>query len=27
LQMEINRNGQIVNLTVKPGSLPIQKVR
>ena len=26
LQMEINRNGQIVNLTVKPGSLPIQKV-
>jgi S1-C subfamily serine protease len=27
LQMEINRNGQIVNFTVKPGSLPIQKVR
>ena len=27
LQMEINRNGQIVNLTVKSGSLPIQKVR
>lgn len=27
LQMEINRNGQIVNLTVKPGSLPVQKVR
>lgn len=27
LQMEINRNGQIVNLTVKPRSLPIQKVR
>ena len=27
LSMEINRNGQIVNLTVKPGSLPIQKVR
>lgn len=26
LQMEINRNGQIVNLTVKPGSLPVQKV-
>jgi serine protease Do len=27
LQMEINRNGQIVNLTVKPGSLPVQQVR
>ena len=27
LLMEINRNGQIVNFTVKPGSLPIQKVR
>ncbi len=27
LQMEINRNGQIVNLTVKPGSLPVQKIR
>jgi len=27
LSMEINRNGQIVNLTVKPGSLPVQKVR
>lgn len=26
LQMEINRNGQIVNLTVKTGSLPVQKV-
>ncbi len=26
LQMEINRNGQIVNLNVKPGSLPVQKV-
>ncbi|MCC3412099.1 MULTISPECIES: HhoA/HhoB/HtrA family serine endopeptidase [unclassified Microcoleus] len=27
LQMEINRNGQIVNLSVKPGSLPVQQVR
>lgn len=27
LQMEINRNGQILNLSVKPGSLPVQKVR
>jgi serine protease Do len=27
LQMEINRNGEIVNLNVKPGSLPVQKVR
>ncbi|MEG4322862.1 MULTISPECIES: HhoA/HhoB/HtrA family serine endopeptidase [unclassified Microcoleus] len=27
LQMEINRNGQIVNLIVKPGSLPVQQVR
>ncbi len=27
LQMEINRNGQIVNLSVKPGSLPVQKVQ
>lgn len=27
LQMEINRNGQILNLTVKPGSLPVQKVQ
>ncbi len=27
LQMEINRNGQILNLNVKPGSLPVQKVR
>ena len=27
LQMEINRNGEIVNLTVKPGSLPVQQVR
>ena len=27
LSMEINRNGQIVNLSVKPGSLPIQKVQ
>ncbi len=27
LQVEINRNGQIVNLSVKPGSLPVQKVQ
>ncbi len=27
LQMEINRNGQILKLSVKPGSLPVQKVR
>ncbi len=27
LQMEINRNGQILILSVKPGSLPVQKVR
>jgi serine protease Do len=27
LQMEINRNGEILNLSVKPGSLPVQKVR
>ena len=27
LQMEINRSGQILNLSVKPGSLPVQKVR
>jgi serine protease Do len=27
LQMEINRNGQIVNLSVKPGSLPVQQVQ
>ncbi len=27
LQMEINRNGQILNLSVKPGSLPVQKVQ
>ncbi|NJM62974.1 MAG: PDZ domain-containing protein, partial [Oscillatoriales cyanobacterium RU_3_3] len=26
LQMEINRNGQIVILNVRPGSLPVQKV-
>jgi serine protease Do len=27
LQMEINRNGQILNLPVKPGNMPIQKLR
>lgn len=27
LQMEINRNGQILNLPVKPGSMPVQKLR
>jgi S1-C subfamily serine protease len=27
LQMEINRNGQILTLSVKPGSLPVQKGR
>ncbi|NJK66463.1 MAG: PDZ domain-containing protein [Microcoleus sp. CSU_2_2] len=27
LQMEINRNGQILNLSVKPGNMPVQKLR
>jgi serine protease Do len=27
LQMEINRNGQILNLPVKPGNMPVQKLR
>jgi serine protease Do len=27
LQMEINRNGQIFNLSVKPGNMPVQKLR
>lgn len=27
LQMEINRNGEILKLSVKPGSMPVQKVR
>ena len=27
LQMEINRNGKIFNLSVKPGNMPVQKLR
>jgi serine protease Do len=27
LEMEINRNGQILNLPVKPGNMPVQKLR